>query len=81
MIAAWFELDIEEQLYLILCMAGCVLHILLKGCKFGDIMDWKTKVTKSLRSTTSDKEAMNRQILKWNKGLKEVEKTINRGKK
>jgi len=44
-------------------------------------MDWKTKLTKRLRSSTSDKEAMNRQILKWSKGFREVEKAINRGKK
>lgn len=44
-------------------------------------MDWKTKISRSLRSSTSDKEAMNQQILKWNKSFKEVEKAINRGKK
>lgn len=33
-----------------------------------------------MRSATSDKESLNRQILKWNKGLKEVERIINRGK-
>lgn len=43
-------------------------------------MDLKTKITRSLRSATSDKEAMNRQILKWHKGLKEVEKVLNRGR-
>lgn len=39
-----------------------------------------TKITRSLRSSTSDKESMNRQILKWHKSLKEVEKMLNRGK-
>lgn len=43
-------------------------------------MDFKTKITRSLRSSTSDKESMNRQILKWHKSLKEVEKVLNRGK-
>ncbi len=43
-------------------------------------MDLKTKITRSMRSATSDKEALNRRILKWNKGLKEVEKVISRGK-
>ena len=43
-------------------------------------MGLKTKVTRSMRSATSDKEMLNRQILKWNKGLKEVEQIINRGK-
>ncbi len=44
-------------------------------------MDWKTKITRSLRSSTSDKEEWNRKILKWHKSFKEVEKAINRGKK
>lgn len=44
-------------------------------------MDLKTKITRSLRSSTSDKEDWNRKILKWHKSFKEVEKTINRGKK
>ena len=43
-------------------------------------MDPKTKITRSLRSSTSDKEAMNRQILKWHKSFKEVEKVLNRGR-
>ena len=43
-------------------------------------MDLKTKITRSLRSSTSDKEALNRQVLKWHKNLKEVEKTLNRGR-
>ncbi len=43
-------------------------------------MDFKTKITQNLRSSTSDKEALNRQILKWHKSLKEVEKIINRKK-
>lgn len=42
-------------------------------------MDFKTKVTRRMRSATSDKETLNRQILKWNKGLKEVEKILNQG--
>lgn len=43
-------------------------------------MDLKTKITRSLRSATSDKEELNRRILKWHKSFKEVEKTIGRGK-
>lgn len=43
-------------------------------------MDLKTKMVKSLRSATSDKESMNRQILKLHKSFKEVEKVLNRGK-
>lgn len=43
-------------------------------------MDLKTKLTRSLRSSTSDKEALNRKILKWHKCFKEVEKTLNKGK-
>ena len=43
-------------------------------------MDLKTRITRSLRSSTSDKEALNRQVLKWYKNLKEVEKTLNRGR-
>lgn len=44
-------------------------------------MDWKTKMIKNLRSATSDKEEMNRQILRWCKCFREVEKIINRGHK
>lgn len=44
------------------------------------VVDWKTKLVNSLRSATSDKEGMNRQILKWHKSFKEVEKTVNRQK-
>ncbi|MCI8866371.1 MAG: hypothetical protein HFG60_14135 [Lachnospiraceae bacterium] len=47
----------------------------------GSKMDFKTKITQNLRSSTSDKEALNRQILKWHKSLKEVEKIINKAKK
>ena len=43
-------------------------------------MDFKTKITRSLRSSTSDKESMNRKILKWHKSMKEVEKVLNRGR-
>ena len=41
-------------------------------------MDFKTKITQNLRSSTSDKEALNRQILKWHKSLKEVEKIADK---
>lgn len=43
-------------------------------------MDLKTKITRNLRSSTSDKESMNRKILKWHKSLKEVETMLNRGR-
>ncbi|MDO4268569.1 MAG: hypothetical protein Q4C73_08840 [Eubacteriales bacterium] len=43
-------------------------------------MDLKAKLTRSLRSSTSDKEALNRQILKWNRSFKEVEQVLNHGK-
>ncbi|MGL5434697.1 MAG: hypothetical protein ACRDBO_04750 [Lachnospiraceae bacterium] len=43
-------------------------------------MDWKTKVTNSMRSAASDKESLNRQVVKWNKSFKEVEKILNRSK-
>lgn len=43
-------------------------------------MDLKTRIVNSLRSATSDKEGMNRQILKWHKSFKEVEKVLNRKK-
>ena len=33
-----------------------------------------------MRSATSNKEGMNRQILKWHKSFKEVEKAVNRTK-
>ena len=36
------------------------------------IVDWKTKLVNSMRSATSNKEGMNRQILKWHKSFKEV---------
>jgi hypothetical protein len=44
------------------------------------IVDWKTKLVNSMRSATSNKEGMNRQILKWHKSFKEVEKAVNRTK-
>ncbi len=44
-------------------------------------MGLKDKITKNLRSSTSDKEALNRQILKWHKCFKEVEKILNKGRK
>ncbi|MCI9104459.1 MAG: hypothetical protein HFG56_12485 [Lachnospiraceae bacterium] len=43
-------------------------------------MDLKTRLVNNLRSATSDKEGMNRQILKLHKHFKEVEKALNRGK-
>lgn len=43
-------------------------------------MDLKTRIVRSLRSSTSDKEDLNRKILKWHKCFKEVEKVVNRGK-
>jgi hypothetical protein len=43
-------------------------------------VDWKTKFVNNLRSATSDKEGMNRQILKLRKSFKEVEKVLSRGK-
>lgn len=43
-------------------------------------MDFKTKITRSLRSSTSDKTSMDQQILKLHKNLKEVEKVLNRGR-
>ena len=42
-------------------------------------MDLKTKLVNNLRSATSDKEGMNRKILKLHKRFKEVEKVLNRG--
>ncbi len=33
-----------------------------------------------MRSATSDKETLNRQILKWSKALKEAEQVLNRRK-
>ena len=42
-------------------------------------VDLKTKLVNSLRSATSDKEGMNRQLLKLHKSFKEVEKVLNRG--
>lgn len=44
-------------------------------------MDFKTKITRSLRSSTSDQEELNRKILRWHKCFKEVEKVLNRGRK
>lgn len=44
-------------------------------------MGMKGKITKSLRSATSDKEDLNRQVLKLHKCFKEVEKELSRGKK
>lgn len=44
-------------------------------------MDLKTRLVNNLRSATSDKEAMNRQILKLRKRFKEVEKVLNQNKK
>lgn len=43
-------------------------------------MDWKTKITNNLRSASSDKEALNRKIVKWHKSLKEAERVLNRGR-
>ncbi len=43
-------------------------------------VDWKTKLVKSMRSATSDKEDLNRRILKWHKSFKEVQKVLERGK-
>lgn len=40
----------------------------------------KTRITRSLRSATSDKEDLNRKILKWRKSFREVERTVNPGK-
>lgn len=44
-------------------------------------MGWKDKMTRNLRSATSDKESWNRKIMKWHKSFKEVEKLINPTKK
>lgn len=43
-------------------------------------MDWKTKIARNLQGSVGDKEALNRQAIKVNKGLKEVEKLLNRAK-
>lgn len=43
-------------------------------------MDLKTKITRSLQSATCDKEALNRKILNWRRGFREVEKILNRGR-
>jgi hypothetical protein len=43
-------------------------------------LDLKTKLVNNLRSATSDKESMNRQILKLRKSFKEAEKVLNRSK-
>ncbi|MDD3253575.1 MAG: hypothetical protein PHV18_13580 [Lachnospiraceae bacterium] len=43
-------------------------------------MDWKTRLTCTLRSATSDKEDLNRRILRWNKSFCEVKKILNQGK-
>lgn len=45
------------------------------------IMGIRCKVTRCLRSATSDKEALNRLLLRWHRCFKEVEKELNRGRK
>lgn len=44
-------------------------------------MDWKAKLIRMLRSATSDKEELNRRILRWNKSFREVEKVLNQGRR
>jgi len=43
-------------------------------------MDWKKKLTHSLQSAASDKDSLNRNVVRWNKSLKEAEKILNRGR-
>ena len=38
-------------------------------------MDWKTTLTRTMRSATSDKEDLNRRILQWHRRLKEDRKS------
>ena len=43
-------------------------------------MDFKTSLKRKLSMAVSDKTVLNRNILVWNKSLREVEKVLSRSK-